>query len=326
MSGSVSQLPASAISATSSEPAIELRGLRKVFRNQVAVDNLTLSVDYGEVFGFLGPNGAGKTTSIKMLMGLVYPTSGQARLLGRKLGDRVARRQIGYLPELFRFHEWLTGSEFLDLHGRLYGMPAAERRKRIPDVLTLVDLTAYAHKKIGTYSKGMQQRIGLAQALINSPRLVFLDEPTSALDPLGRRDVRAILARLRGEGVTIFLNSHLLSEVELSSDRVAIIDHGRVAATGRVDDLLSRDLRVEFRLGSLPAELLPELGKLVQVEQIAVGPRTVVTTRAAGEEAIAAVVDLFARHNVRVYGVMPERRSLEDVFVDVVAPTREAGR
>jgi ABC-2 type transport system ATP-binding protein len=261
-----------------------------------------------------------------MLMGLVYPTSGKARLLGRPLGDRTARRQIGYLPELFRFHEWLTGVEFLDLHGRLYGMSSDERRKRIPDVLALVDLTEYAGKKIGTYSKGMQQRIGLAQALINSPRLVFLDEPTSALDPLGRRDVRTILARLRGEGVTVFLNSHLLSEVELSSDRVAIIDHGRVVAIGRVDDLLSRDLRVEFRVGALPAELVPDLDNLVQVEQVVDGPRTIVTARAAGEEAIAAVVELLARHGVPVYGVMPERRSLEDVFVDVVAPARESGR
>ena len=325
MSKSVSQSP-EPLSVAPNEPAINLIGLRKVFRDHVAVDNLTLSVDYGEVFGFLGPNGAGKTTSIKMLMGLVYPTSGQARLLGRNLGDREARRQIGYLPELFRFHEWLTGSEFLDLHGRLYGMPAAERRKRVPDVLALVDLTAYADKKIGTYSKGMQQRIGLAQSLINSPRLVFLDEPTSALDPLGRRDVRAILARLRGEGVTVFLNSHLLSEVEMSSDRVAIINQGRVAATGRVEDLLSRDLRVEFRLGALPSDLLEDLGKLVQVEQIEEGPRTVVTARATSEEAIAAAVDLLAHHQVPVFGVMPERRSLEDVFVDVVTPARGAGR
>src|SRR6185437_4627096 len=151
-------------------------------------------------------------------------TSGRARLLGRPLGDRQARRQIGYLPELFRFHEWLTGTEFLDLHGQLYGMSRVSRAKRIPDVLALVDLSAQAHDKIRTYSKGMQQRIGLAQSLLNNPRLVFLDEPTSALDPLGRRDVRAILARLHREGVTIFLNSHLLSEVEMSSDRVAIID------------------------------------------------------------------------------------------------------
>jgi ABC-2 type transport system ATP-binding protein len=138
--------------------------------------------------------------------------------------------------------------------------------------------------------------------------------------------VRTILARLRGEGVTVFLNSHLLSEVELSSDRVAIIDHGRVVAIGRVDDLLSRDLRVEFRVGALPAELVPDLDNLVQVEQVVDGPRTIVTARAAGEEAIAAVVELLARHGVPVYGVMPERRSLEDVFVDVVAPARESGR
>jgi ABC-2 type transport system ATP-binding protein len=308
------------------EPAIELNSLRKVYGNKVAVDDLTLSVDYGEVFGFLGPNGAGKTTSIKMLMGLVYPTSGRARLLGRPLGDRQSRRQIGFLPELFRFHEWLTGAEFLDLHGQLYGMSRAARAKRIPDVLALVDLSTEGHKKIRTYSKGMQQRIGLAQSLLNNPRLVFLDEPTSALDPLGRRDVRAILSRLHSEGVTVFLNSHLLSEVEMSSDRVAIIDHGRVVAVGRVEDLLARDLTVEFRLGPVTPETTAELGKLLQIEQVISGPHTVITARAPSEELVAQAVDLLSRHRVPVYGVMPERRSLEDVFVDVVSPVREPGR
>jgi ABC-2 type transport system ATP-binding protein len=326
MSETGTQSPNLAVAPAVDEPAVELNSLRKAFGKHVAVDDLTLTVDYGEVFGFLGPNGAGKTTSIKMLMGLVYPTSGSARLLGRPLGDRQARRQIGYLPELFRFHEWLSGAEFLDLHGQLYGMSRASRAKRIPDVLALVDLSADAHKKIRTYSKGMQQRIGLAQSLLNNPRLVFLDEPTSALDPLGRRDVRAILSRLHNEGVTIFLNSHLLSEVEMSSDRVAIIDRGRVAAVGRVEDLLARDLTVEFRLGPTAPEIIAELGKLLQIEHVVQGQRTVVTARTSSEEIVAQAVDLLSRNGVPVYGVMPERRSLEDVFVDVVSPAREQGR
>lgn len=306
-----------------SEFAIETSSLRKVYGDKAAVDDLTITVEQGEVFGFLGPNGAGKTTSIKMLMGLVYPTSGNARLLGRPLGDRATRKRIGFLPELFRFHDWLTGEEFLQLHGQLYGMPRADRSRRIPEVLDLVGLADFGGKRIRTYSKGMQQRIGLAQALLNNPRLVFLDEPTSALDPLGRRDVRTILARLREDGVTVFLNSHLLGEVELSSDRVAIIDHGRVAAIGNVEDLLHRDLLVEFRLGAIDQDSLDELKTLVSVEQISNGPRTTITCRASDEEIVARAVDCLSRRGVSIYGVMPERRTLEDVFVDVVAPDQK---
>ncbi len=299
--------------------AIEIQSLRKTFGNRAVVDDLTLNVDYGEVFGFLGPNGAGKTTSIKMLMGLVYPTSGSARLLSRPLGDRQARRQIGFLPELFRFHDWLTGEEFLQLHGQLYGMTRQARSRRIPEVLSLVGLSNAAGKKVRTYSKGMQQRIGLAQALLNEPRLVFLDEPTSALDPLGRRDVRSILAHLREEGVTVFLNSHLLSEVEMSSDRVAIIDHGRVVAVGKVEDLLHQDLTVELRLGPIDDDSLAELKRIVNVQQVVPGRRTTIVFRASGEEVVAQAVDSLARHGVPVYAVTPERRTLEDVFVDVVS-------
>ncbi len=308
------------------DSAVDIAALRKVYGGRAVVDNLTLSVDYGEVFGFLGPNGAGKTTSIKMLMGLVYPTSGNARLLGRKLGDRQARKQIGFLPELFRFHDWLTGEEFLNLHGQLYGMTREARAKRVPEVLKMVGLADSGHKKIRAYSKGMQQRVGLAQALLNSPRLVFLDEPTSALDPLGRRDVRTILGRLRAEGVTVFLNSHLLSEVEMSSDRVAIIDHGRVAAVGRVEDLLHRDLTVEFRLGAVEKDALDELQSVIHVDHVSAGPRTSIVARVSGDEEIAHAVDLLARHGVAVYGVTPERRTLEDVFVDVVSGEQETSR
>ncbi len=319
-------LPANDLDVSPLEFAIETMSLRKEFGGKAAVDDLTLTVEHGEVFGFLGPNGAGKTTSIKMLMGLVYPTSGSARLLGKPLRDRQARKQIGFLPELFRFHDWLTGEEFLQFHGQLYGMSRDERAKRIPEVLNLVGLSVASGKKIRTYSKGMQQRIGLAQALLNNPRLVFLDEPTSALDPLGRRDVRSILSHLQQEGVTVFLNSHLLSEVEMSSDRVAIIDHGRVVAVGRVEDLLHRDLTVEFRLGEVDAETLEELQDLVSVETVVPGLRTIIVGRAESEEIVAQAVDLLSRHSVPVYGVTPERRTLEDVFVDVVAPDESASR
>jgi ABC-2 type transport system ATP-binding protein len=306
-------------------PALETDRLRKVYARKVVVDDLTLRVEPGEVFGFLGPNGAGKTTSIKMMMGLVFPTSGSARLLGRPLGDREARKQIGFLPELFRFHDWLTGEELLDLHGRLYRMSAAERRRRIPVVLDIVGLEHVGHQKVRTYSKGMQQRIGLAQALLNDPRLVFLDEPTSALDPLGRRDVRAIIARLRDEGRTVFLNSHLLSEVESVADRAAIISQGRVAAIGPMRELLKRELVVELRVSCLAADVREALSRLVVVEQVGAthddgsSERTLVVARATDEEAVARAVDLLVGRGVSVYGVTPERRTLEDVFVDIVS-------
>src|SRR5512142_2140963 len=208
--------------------AIETHNLRKVFDDTVAVGGLTLQVMQGEVFGFLGPNGAGKTTSIKMLLGLVAPTSGEAKLLGAPLGDRATRARIGFLPEHFRFYEWLSAKEFLELHGQLYGIPPARLEERIPERLELVGLTPFRDKQLRTFSKGMLQRIGLAQALLNQPALVFLDEPTSGLDPVGRLLVRDIIRGLRSAGTCVFLTSHLLSEIEVTCDRVAFIRHGEV--------------------------------------------------------------------------------------------------
>ncbi|MDW8005256.1 MAG: ABC transporter ATP-binding protein [Thermomicrobium sp.] len=298
--------------------AIETRGLRKVYGDRVALADLSITVGYGEVFGFLGPNGAGKTTAVKMLVGLIRPTAGDGRVLGYPLGDHRARRQIGYLPELFRFHDWLTGEELLDLHGQLYGLSRAERRRRIPEVLELVGLTEAARRRVRTYSKGMQQRIGIAQALLAAPRLVILDEPTSALDPLGRRDVRDLIRRLRADGVTVFLNSHLLSEVEAVCDRVAFVNHGRVIAIGPLDELLRGELVVEFRLGALPDGTLAALERIVQVEDVRSGEHPVLIARAPDETRIARAVDLLVAAGVPVYGVIPERRSLEDLFVRLV--------
>ena len=188
--------------------------------------NLSLTVRRGEIFGFLGPNGAGKSTSIKMLLGLVTPTGGEAFVLGAPANDVEIRRQIGFLPEDFRFYDWLTATELLEFHGRLCGMPAIKLRERVPAVLELVGLTAHRDWRLRGFSKGMLQRIGLAQALVHEPQVIFLDEPTSGLDPMGRRMVRDILRAQRERGATVFLNSHILSEIEITCDRVVFLKDG----------------------------------------------------------------------------------------------------
>src|SRR5919202_4096410 len=233
------------------ELVIETRGLRKTFGAKVAVSDLTLRVPRGEVFGFLGPNGAGKSTSVKMLLGLVAPSGGEARVLGQVPGHTATLARIGFLPEHFRFHEWLQASEFLDLHGRLYGMRPEARRRRIPEVLELVGLIEHSERQLAGFSKGMLQRIGLAQALLNEPELVILDEPTSALDPFGRMLVRGIIRELKSSGVTVFLNSHLLGEVEATCDRVSFIRNGAVLRTLALHDLHAGRVRVELRVDAV---------------------------------------------------------------------------
>jgi ABC-2 type transport system ATP-binding protein len=308
--------------------AVETARLRKVYGAFVALAGLTIEVRQGEVFGFLGPNGAGKTTTVKLLMGLAHPTSGMARLLGRPLGDREAKRKIGFLPELFRFHDWLNCAEFLDLHGQLYRMPPAERRRRIPEVLELVGLAGREHDKLRQYSKGMQQRAGLAQALLNDPQIVFLDEPTSALDPIGRHEVREIIRRLRADGKTVFLNSHLLSEVETVCDRVAIVNHGQLAAVGPVSELLKHELLVELRLGAWNdaiAATLTQSGKLERLEPLP-EDRTLAVIQVADETVVARIVDALVAAGVPVFGATPHRPSLEDVFLQIVGESNEAHR
>ena len=208
--------------------AIETNGLRKWYGSKRAVADLSLSVRRGEVFGFLGPNGAGKTTSLKMLLGLVTPDGGGGRVLGAPLGERTVRAKIGFLPEHFRFQEWLSGREMLTFHGRLFGLKGPALAARVETLLERVDLGDAASRALRGYSKGMGQRLGLAAALLARPELVFLDEPTSGLDPLGRLMVRDVIRDLRSEGVAVFLNSHLLGEVEATCDRVAFVKQGRV--------------------------------------------------------------------------------------------------
>src|SRR5262245_29617312 len=238
-----------------SELGIETRGLRKEFGDKAAVADLTLTVRQGEVFGFLGPNGAGKTTSVKMLLGLARPTAGTAEVLGAPAGNVTARSQVGFLPEHFRFHEWLTGTELLTFHGRLYGLRPPRLAERVSSLLARVDLLDAASRRLSAYSKGMLQRIGLAQALLNEPDLVFLDEPTSGLDPLGRLLVRDVIDELRERGTTVFLNSHLLSEVEVTCDRVAFVREGCVVREVALGQRVGR-LEVELKLAPLTPEVL----------------------------------------------------------------------
>ncbi|HSM55166.1 MAG TPA: ABC transporter ATP-binding protein [Candidatus Sulfomarinibacteraceae bacterium] len=302
---------------TSDGAAIDTRGLRKRYGDKVAVADLTLQVQPGEIFGFLGPNGAGKTTSVKMLLGLTAPTAGEATLLGRPLGDRQARARIGFLPEHFRFHEWLTAAEFLDLHGRLYGMPREARATVIPDLLELVGLADRAETKLSAFSKGMLQRIGLAQALLNSPDLVFLDEPTSGLDPLGRRLVRTIINGLRQEGTTVFLNSHLLSEIELTCDRVAFIREGKVLQVTTLEALEEGAVQVRLRVGQPSPSLLEELarfGSNVALEEANGRIRLTLDH----ERELPPLVSWLVSAGYSVYEVSPQRLSLEERFIQIV--------
>jgi ABC-2 type transport system ATP-binding protein len=295
--------------------AIETHELRKVFDENVAVRGLTLQVQQGEVFGFLGPNGAGKTTSIKMLLGLVAPTAGSAMLLGAPLGDRAARAKMGFLPEHFRFHDWLSADEFLNLHGELYRMPAAGRRQRIDELLNLVALTPFRDKQLRTFSKGMLQRIGLAQALLNYPALVFLDEPTSGLDPVGRRLVRDIIADLKKRGTTIFLNSHLLSEVEITCDRVAFIKHGEVIRVSELRTLVDGATSVTVRANGLTPNVLEGLrqwGKDIRADG------NQITLTVTDEAVLPAINRFLVAQNVEVYALTPQRLSLEDLFIQIV--------
>src|SRR6266702_3276695 len=244
-----------------SDLAIRTRGLRKVFGGKVAVRNLTLDVPRGEVFGFLGPNGAGKSTSVKMLLGLVLPTSGEAQILGCPVGDVKTRSRVGFLPEHFRFYDWLTPTELLKLHGRLYGMSHTVIRERVPALLGLVGLTPHRDKRLRDFSKGMLQRIGLAQALLNEPDLIFLDEPTSGLDPFGRHLVRDIIKGQRDRGATVLLNSHLLGEVEITCDRVAFIRDGEVVETRQLNDDIEDQTTVSIRAASVTAEIADGLSR-----------------------------------------------------------------
>ena len=294
-------------------PAIQTVNLSKKFGSTVALAGLSMTVPRGEVFGFLGPNGAGKTTSVKLLLGLLKPTSGEAWLLGRPIGDLQTRRHIGYLPELFRYQGWLSAREVLALHCELAPLPRSSWKDEITTALDTVGLTDRAEDRVSTFSKGMQQRLGLAAALLGEPELVFLDEPTSALDPVGRHDVREVIRGLAARGTAVFLNSHLLSEVEQMCDRVAVVDHGRVIAAGTMDELLGGSA-VKVRVTGLGDV---EKGKLSGFGTIDDEGDHLTFTNLKPErvpELVATIVELGGR----VYEVAPRHQTLEDRFLQLL--------
>ena len=296
-------------------PAIETNHLRKEFNGKAAVANLSLQVERGEVFGFLGPNGAGKTTSVKMLLGLISSSSGSAKVLGSAINDHGVRARVGFLPEHFRFHDWLTAKEFLELHGRLYQMSEDRIHTKVPELLDLVNLAKHANKRLRTYSKGMLQRVGLAQALLNDPELVLLDEPTSGLDPGGRRLVRDIIADLRDGGTTVFLNSHFLSEVEVTCDRVAFIKQGQVIHTSTLASLVEGEISLRIRAKKLKPETLDRLESFVNNLHVD-GDR--LSMMVDGEATLPGLNQLLVEDGAEVYEFSPERLSLEDLFLRVV--------
>ncbi|HEY1866258.1 MAG TPA: ABC transporter ATP-binding protein [Candidatus Acidoferrales bacterium] len=298
--------------------------MRKVFggsfNGKVAVRNLSLTVRRGEIFGFLGPNGAGKSTSIKMLLGLVKPTSGQAFVLGAPSHDVAVRRKIGFLPEDFRFYEWLTPVELLDLHGRLSGVPSDKLRDRVPKLIDQVGLTPHRDKRLQDFSKGMLQRIGLAQALIHEPELIFLDEPTSGLDPMGRRLVRDIIRAQRERGVTVFLNSHLLSEIEITCDEVVFIREGEVVT--RRDLRAHQELeevRVVARARNVTPQNLAGLAPWCTSTELD-GEQLTLTTRS--QDLLPEILRNLIAAGADVYQFTPQRMSLEELFVSIMGADR----
>lgn len=309
-------------------PSIHVSGLSKVYkspfssRSVTALKNLDLTVAPGEIFGLLGPNGAGKTTLVKILLSVVHPTAGNAALYGVPVSNPEARQQIGFLPENHRFPDFLTAYQMLDLYGQFAGVSSQHRKERIPKLLELVNMSEWATTKIRKFSKGMMQRVGIAQALINDPALIFLDEPTDGVDPIGRREIRDILNVLKGEGKTIFLNSHLLSEVEQMCTKVVILNKGEKVQEGTVDDLTRTETHFELYTTPIPPALMQELEArhaFALMDTTGSGADILhYRLKSPGRGELNHVIDALRKANIEIDEVRPFRKSLEERFVEVV--------
>jgi len=299
---------------------LKTEALRKTFkvgfwgREVTALEGLDLEVKQGEVFGFLGPNGAGKTTTIKMLMGLIYPTSGQAWLFGRPIGDQESKARLGFLPESPYFYDYLTGLEFLQFYGHLFGLRGVALGKRIDELLALVGMSHARHLQLRKFSKGMLQRVGIAQALINDPELVVLDEPMSGLDPIGRKEIRDLILRLKESGKTIFFSSHILHDAELLCDRVAISLKGRQVACGRVSELIDEGVAhsVEVVIDGLGPE---GLARLRQMADRVIVQGTQVLVVLPSRQHVGPVLELIRGARATLVSLTPHKGSLEDLFI-----------
>jgi ABC-2 type transport system ATP-binding protein len=309
-------------------PAIRIERLTKDYavgfwrrRPYRALDALTIDIEPGEVFGFLGPNGAGKTTTLKLLMQLIFPTAGHAEILGRPVGDVAARHRIGYLPENPYFYDYLTAEELLTYFARLFGYRGAERARRVSSLLDRVGIGGERRLQLRKFSKGMIQRVGIAQAILNEPEVIFLDEPMSGLDPLGRRELRSLILELRDQGRTVFFSSHILADAEAMCSRVAVLAGGRLAASGRLTDLLEFQVRGwELVVSGLAPEVLAGLGsRVARATEIAPGRFALELTQERPPE---AVLSSLVSAGARVVSLNPLRETLEDYFLRHV---REAG-
>jgi ABC-2 type transport system ATP-binding protein len=302
--------------------AIEIQNLTKDFETGFwrkkkgrALDGLSLSVERGQIFGFLGANGAGKTTTLKLLMRLIFPTNGTANILGRDISDVSMHSRIGYLPENPYFYDYLTAREFLDYCAELFGYDRVKRRNRTEELLSAVRLEEQSwNRQLRKFSKGMLQRVGLAQALVNDPVIVFLDEPMSGLDPVGRREVRDLIASLRTQGKTVFMCSHILSDIEVLCDSVAIMKQGRLAHVGSLDELRARETSlIEITAtGADAAKINLYLESTAVVTTTASGLRIEVSD----ERQVDAVIAALRRANGKLLAVQPVRQSLEELFLD----------
>jgi ABC-2 type transport system ATP-binding protein len=308
------------------EPVIQIEGLCKDYRvgfwgRRVRVlRDLSLEIRPGETFGYLGPNGAGKSTTIKLLLGLIWPTAGTGRVLAHPLGDASTRGRIGFLPENPSFYEYLTGQEFLTYSGRLLGVPRGALKEQAPALLAEVGLGRAAGQQIRKYSKGMVQRLGLAQALLGDPHLLILDEPMSGLDPIGRKEVRDLILRQRAAGRTVFFSTHILPDVEMICDRVGILVGGRLVRSGSLRTMLGEELEsIEVTATAIPAETLAAVGRLALSPPLVQDDRVMVQLPGEAELDIALFMLIGAKS--RVLSVVPQRRSLETIFLEA---SREA--
>lgn len=294
---------------------IETENLTKYYGNKIGCEDITISVGEGQIFGFLGPNGAGKSTFIKMLVGLLFPTSGRALVLGKPLGDVEVRKKIGYLPENFKYQDWMTGKDLLSFHASLYKLGKKNAAAKMEEVLDIVKLKGQECYRVGTYSKGMQQRIGLACALLPDPDLLFLDEPTSALDPVGRKEVRDIMNMLRSSGKTVLLNSHLLSEVEAVCDSAAIIKKGSIIKYGKMEDLLQSKLILEIHAEDLNSEVL---NKLKDFDSGLTYSNNRVNMEIKDRITIHHIASIIINGGGKLFELTPKKASLEDVFINLI--------
>ncbi|MEE2907966.1 MAG: ABC transporter ATP-binding protein [Planctomycetota bacterium] len=306
----------------STAPVIAIDNVYKTFKRRVhALRGVSMRVHEGEIFGLLGPNGAGKSTLVKILMTVIRANKLSGTVLGRSVGHKPTLTQVGYLPEHHRFPKYLRAEQVLDYLAGLSGVPRRVRKKRIDEMLDLVGMRDWKRQRVGEFSKGMQQRIGIAQALMNDPKLLLLDEPTDGVDPVGRREIRDLLIRLRAEGRTVFINSHLLSELEMVCDRVSIMVKGRVAMEGTIDELTQDSRRYEITVkGTVPKDIVSSVDG--RTESTTDGMMNLIVPTAQAES-IQPVIDKLRGSGVVIHVVKPVRESLEDLFIRAIQTTGE---